>query len=536
MVHKQTQLTLAVTALSLCAHVGLSSQDSPDDRRWATVSCEDSRELEAYLLAFPRGRHAQTAIGCLNALDNAVPVSGRLRETQAIQGVLEAGDEHNDDYIDRYELDAESGHRVRVAVAFLDEPPVASVVITGKANTELRWKRDEGPYRLQFVVPPGGVYISVHANRMDGARFHPYEISTSVDGRATGRYPTAMRRGRFLSGAGSTRLHVGQFYGPTELTWLWHEDGPPVRVSLKDPYRFDGSAFSVSSMAVLGTCRQHDADRDVLLLLEALGGTLNVSGWSVNSETNMPEAEFRRAYYAESLGGAERGRLGLGSACTWQREDEAASIIHSLRVDSDESDSADIVTSALSQMVERGDGSRFRLPIRTLTADAVERALLRLIQIRDDIGIVFQGAAYATGEDRKRWRVVQIYKTRSCNAHGVVLLHDREMDRWRAIYDVPSGCTYTRNYPLRRMKIQEGKMFVDMCHDCMFWGAYGQFVLDLSTMDIAMLGAEDPRPEDLENPALDDTYLRSAVSELLRTAPEGLLAGRFVGAKPRVFG
>ncbi len=444
----------------------------------------------------PDGRHRQAAISCLNALDNTLPVSGRLREIQAIRGVLDAGDQHNYDYVDRYELDAE-------------------VVVAGKGNTELRWKRADYPYRLQFVVPPGGVYINVHAYRMDGSRVHPYEISTSVDGPARGRYPTQIRRGRFLSGAGPTRLHLGQSYGPTELTWLWHEDGPPVLVSLKDPYRFDASAFSVSSMDILGTCRQDDADREILLLLEEYGGASYVSGWSVNSETNAPEAEFYHTHYGETFGRVQRGRLGLGAACTWQREDEAASIIYGLRVDSDgdESDSTDIVTSALSRMVESGNGSRFRLPVRTLTADAVEHALLGLMQISGDIGIVFEGATYATEADRARWRVVQIHKTRVCRADGVVLLHDREMNQWQAIYDVPSGCTFALAFPLGRMMVQEGKMFVDMCHDCSFRGATEEFVLDLSTMDIVMLDGEDPRPEDLENPALDDAYLRSAVSE-----------------------
>ena len=186
------------------------------------------------------------------------------------------------------------------------------------------------------------------------------------------------------------------------------------------------------------------------------------------------------------------------------------------------------LTDALSRMVESGDGSRFRLPIRPLTADAVERAVLRLIQISDDIGIVFEGAAYATEEDRRKWRVVQIYKTRNCNADGVVLLHDREMEQWHAIYDVPSGCTYTRNYPLGRMMVQEGKMFVDMCHECIFWGASEEFVLDLSTMDIVKLTEEDPRPEDWENPAIDETDLRSAVSERLRTPPVGPAGMEFV--------
>ena len=234
-------------------------------------------------------------------------MSGLLRENQAIRGVLDAGDQHNNGYVDRYELDAEVGRRITVAVEFLDElPAFASVVFTGKANTELRWKRDEYPYRLQFVVPPGGVYISVQVDRMDGSRVHPYEVSTSADSPETGRYPTEIRRGRFLSGAGSTRLHLGQSYGPTELTWLWHEDGPPVRVSLKDPYDFHPSASYFSSMNILGTCRQHDADREILLLLENLGDASYVSGWSVNSDTNTPEAEFNHIYYGESFGRVER--------------------------------------------------------------------------------------------------------------------------------------------------------------------------------------------------------------------------------------
>lgn len=536
MVQRQPTLCLAVAVLGLCAHVGLSSQVTRDDAEWATVACEDSHELEYYLLRFPKGRHVQTARKCLNALDDTVPVSGRLRKNQVLQGVLDAGDQHTGEYLDRYELDAAVGQRVEVTVEFLDgSGGYASIVITGKANAELRWKRVERTW-FEFVVPPGGAYVTVKAQWPEVSRAYPYEISISVDTPEPGRYPTEIRRGRFLAGeeterAESTRLHLGKSYGPTELTWLWHEDGPPVLASMKDPYVFDPSALSQSSMEILGTCRQHDADREILLLREDYGHYTYVSGWRVNSQTNTPEAEFLHYYYGRELFGREElSRLGLGSACTWQREDEARSIIHGLSVDSDgdESDSTDIVEDVLSRMVESGDTSRFRLPTRPLTADAVERALLRLIQISDDIGIVFNGATYATEEDRRRWRVVQIYRTKACDSDGVVLLHDRDVQQWRAIYDVPSGCSYTGVFPLVGMMVQDGKMFVDMCFDCIFWGEYERFVLDMSTMDIVVLSGEDPRPQDLEDPVLDDTYLQSAVSDRLRTAPVGPAGMEFV--------
>ena len=119
------------------------------------------------------------------------------------------------------------------------------------------------------------------------------------------------------------------------------------------------------------------------------------------------------------------------------------------------------------------------LPTRIVPTETVRKWLKALDGIAE-----LEGAVYASDADRDAWRVVQVLGVWNCNAKGVVLLLDRKTRVWKAIYDVPSGCAKTHNFPLRGMTVKDNRLLVSAC--AFYCGDYGghpyrKFAVDLHT-------------------------------------------------------
>ena len=116
---------------------------------------------------------------------------------------------------------------------------------------------------------------------------------------------------------------------------------------------------------------------------------------------------------------------------------------------------------------------RYRLPVRVLDGETVRKWLTALDGI-----VTFEGATYADDAGRNSWLIVQILGTRLWDADGAVLLLDRHKGTWKTLYDVPSGGSKQLNFPMRGMVVKGDQLFVSMCTDCEWWGAYSDFVID----------------------------------------------------------
>ena len=149
------------------------------------------------------------------------------------------------------------------------------------------------------------------------------------------------------------------------------------------------------------------------------------------------------------------------------------------------------------------------LPTRIVPAAIVRKWLKAL----DGVARL-EGAVYAGDADRAAWRVVQVYGVWDCDAEGVVLLLDRRTGSWRAIYDVPSGCSKVLSFSLGDMVIRDNRLSVGACTACAMWGVYEEFVVDLRTYRVAPLRAEErlrsadeggnPRIVDIDREVLSD--------------------------------
>jgi len=118
-----------------------------------------------------------------------------------------------------------------------------------------------------------------------------------------------------------------------------------------------------------------------------------------------------------------------------------------------------------------------------------------------------QGARYAHDDDKNSWFVVQLFGTWLCDAKGVVLLLDKRTGVWRTIYNVPSGCSYDLNYPLRGMLIEDNQLYVSACKggtECMYHGEYHELSFDLSTNMVTALefGSSPVGTHYKENPVM----------------------------------
>ena len=147
------------------------------------------------------------------------------------------------------------------------------------------------------------------------------------------------------------------------------------------------------------------------------------------------------------------------------------------------------------------DNPEFDLPTRQIPAESV-RCWLSVLKD----AATLEGAAYADDTGRKAWLVVQILGRTLCDAEGVVLLFDRQRKSWRAIHDVPSGCTKMLNFPMRGMVVEGDRLFASLCWRCDGWGYYRDYVVDLRSFRATALdpGGGPELPDDHENPLIHE--------------------------------
>ena len=144
------------------------------------------------------------------------------------------------------------------------------------------------------------------------------------------------------------------------------------------------------------------------------------------------------------------------------------------------------------------------MPVRALDGETVRKWLKALDGI-----VTFEGATYADDAGRNSWLIVQILGTRLWDAEGAVLLLDRHKGTWETIYDVPSGGSKQLNFPMRGMVVKGDRLFVSMCTDCEWWGAYSDFVIDLRTNRAVLLDRDAEAgagPREEGNPLLRDVH------------------------------
>ena len=163
-------------------------------------------------------------------------------------------------------------------------------------------------------------------------------------------------------------------------------------------------------------------------------------------------------------------------------------------------------------------GSAITLPTRSLHPEEARKWLGKLAGIANIKGVIFADAAA-----RSSWRVVQVLGKRFCDAEGVVLLLDLERNAWRTIYDVPTGCTKSLNFPLRGALVKGDRLYVSMCRDCSWRGVYGDYSIDLLThrAEPILPGSKAPGPRKLYGiPEEDELFMIRDLDEYL--SPDGV--------------
>ena len=264
-------------------------------------------------------------------------------------------------------------------------------------------------------------------------------------------------------------------------------------VSGKDAWPFDGFAKFVSA------CRDPVSGRDRAIVHGSSGHYHAIAIWAMEPPPTPPEPLYTEAWGSSVYG--ESGRWGIDllvaadGACLWRerkrRFDAYDAAMTALRID----------RGAESEDGESDDARSGPLPWREIAA---EEARARLAALR---GIArFEGAVYADAAARERWLVVQILGGAFCDAEGAVLLLERETGRWKSIYDVPTGCSKAWNYPMRGMVVAGDRLYAGLCIDCMYWGSYADFEIDLRALRAVYLdgSADAPGPHEGENPELGD--------------------------------
>ncbi len=240
----------------------------------------------------------------------------------------------------------------------------------------------------------------------------------------------------------------------------------------------------------VGTCRHPESGRDHTLI-HTVGGAYmsDVEIWSVDPVTKNPVRDYFEAWGDLLLQGVGMEKLVAADGnCLWQ----------------DRRKGRKIFADAMSDLrVGREVNLRHvsELPTRIVPRAAVHKWLKALDGIAR-----FEGAVYAGDVDRAGWRVVQVYGVWHCESEGVVLLLDRKTESWRAIYDVPSGCMKVLNFPLQDMVIKDNRLHIWACTVCGSWGAYEEFIVDLRTLRVTPVRADEwlRGPEEGENPPIAD--------------------------------
>ncbi len=261
---------------------------------------------------------------------------------------------------------------------------------------------------------------------------------------------------------------------------LQHEDGPL-------------SQAGINGVDFVGRCRDPISGRDHAIssaLEGGAGGSSYLQYWSVQPDTEQVTLEYRQGRFMGEGGEPLRDADGR---CVWRPRKAARTLfdntIAALRAGIEELDAEALALLAV--------GDTRTLPTRPLPA-AVVRRWLHALHTHAPVFATFETARYSEESPTQSWRLIQILGRQLCRAPGVVLLQDTRSGQWRSIYAVPSGCSKTLNFPLQDMVITGDTLFADFCTDCIFWGRYGKFRLDLPTNRVTRLEeTEEPWGENI---------------------------------------
>ena len=255
----------------------------------------------------------------------------------------------------------------------------------------------------------------------------------------------------------------------------------------------DGSRF-------VSTCRDPVSKLDHVVAYSFAGKYSDIHVWTVDQTTKTPKELYREAWgdlvdsdYEDDAPGNilpvydEWGSWGLerlvaaDGSCLWRTREKAfetfKSAMAALRVDQNiEIDGEFPVNGELPV-------GAVTLQTRAIPGETVRKWLVAL----DGVAML-EGAVYADDAARNSWRVVQVLGGPLCDSSGVVLLLDRQTGAWKAIYDVPSGCSKSLSFPLHGMVVKKHQLFTLLCTECSGWGRYDPFVIDLRTGNVAPLG------------------------------------------------
>ena len=294
-------------------------------------------------------------------------------------------------------------------------------------------------------------------------------------------------RGFFVDPDKQTRLFVRVRLNEEELPYyecfLQHEDGPL-------------SPAGGTHTDLLGVCRDPVSGRDHATLSTSFGGTSGLAYlqyWSVQPATEQMTLE-----YSEYHGEIQERPSSAAGQCLWREYQKARETFDqamaALQIGGNQSE--ETLNSADHKKLDIAEGETLALPTREIPA-AVVRHWLRALVADPFVRVTFETARSDGGSDDQPWRLLQILGQHTCGAPGVVLLQDPRSGQWRSIYNVPSGCSKVTNFSLKDMVITGDTLFAYFCIDCIFWGQYANFRLDLPTNRVTRLGGEGSRGENI---------------------------------------
>ena len=271
------------------------------------------------------------------------------------------------------------------------------------------------------------------------------------------------------------RIRLNEKVVPYYDCFLQHEDGPL-------------SPAGGERTGLVGRCRDPVTGRDHVIVSRSGLGSGSIPAqeyWSIQPDTERTILEYQEsdmAYKDEAFLMPRPSRDAAGQ-CLWRKYHKARETFDGAMA------ALQIGGSRGEEPLNIAEGETLALPTREIP-DAVVRHWLRALSADPFVLVGFETARSDDGSSGPPWRIIQILGRQLCDAPGVVLLQDTRSGHWRSIYDVPSGCSKSLNFPLREMRITGDTLFAKFCTDCSFWGRYGKFRLDLPTNRVTRLEGE----------------------------------------------
>ena len=280
---------------------------------------------------------------------------------------------------------------------------------------------------------------------------------------------------------------------------LWNSDGDSGcaigREVSGSQSVFVGREWSYAKFA-LG-CRDSVTGRDHAIVHVSGGQFHEIQVWTADPDDTIPVPVYREAWgdavyeYPGDEWGRDRLVAGDGT-CLWRDLKSAREVYRKAMV---------------ALQVGKGYGSLNNGPdvlwSRKLDAATVRRWFVALRNAE----AVFEGATYADPAARRSWGIVQVTNSEACGGTGgAVLTLDRRTGAWRSIYDILPGCSKVLYFGMREMVVDGDLLYARLCTDCMYWGDWANFVIDLrSGRTVPLdLNAEIPEPSEGGNPQIRD--------------------------------